>query len=161
MKTLVLMRHASAASTRAGERDYDRILSARGDSEARQVAGILKTLNPLEFVISSAAPRALRTARLVAEEKQILESQLDARANLYLADADSLRESVLNLSVQFSCVLLVAHNPGISECIQSFGGPRIGLVPSAAVVLEFEVDEWSGLAYSRPKTSELIMPDEV
>ncbi len=65
MKTLYLLRHATAANAAPPQMsDYDRTLSAKGIREAQTVGRYMKSNKMLpDFVLSSSALRTTQTAR--------------------------------------------------------------------------------------------------
>ena len=70
MKTLLILRHAKAASHPSGN-DHDRPLNGRGEKQAPAVGKWLADhkLTP-ELIVSSTALRAHETAQLVAEARK-------------------------------------------------------------------------------------------
>lgn len=63
-----------------------------------------------------------------------IDSVIDDRA--YNADATQLTELVNELGVDHESVLLIGHNPGVSDLVNLAGYPQ-SLSPCACVILEF------------------------
>ncbi|MEY4761673.1 MAG: hypothetical protein RLZZ200_1529 [Pseudomonadota bacterium] len=132
LQRLVLLRHGEALPAPRGGRDFDRPLSDRGILEAREAArAIAATLDRPDLIIASRARRTTQTAEAVAGTAfpgapVLLES------TLYLATSDDLLEFVQALGGEFARVLVVGHNPGISEaCARLAGDGRSLSLPTA------------------------------
>ena len=69
MKTLLLIRHAKSSWDQAGLSDFDRPLNERGKNDAPVMAKRVKEKEiELDYLISSPAKRAKKTAKYFAEE---------------------------------------------------------------------------------------------
>jgi len=112
---LVLLRHGEAEPV-ASRPDQGRQLTHRGLQQARTAARQIAALDPPPSrLLTSSAPRAAATAACAAEALG-----LDAGARLsidalYLASPATLREVLRSHWDQAGCLLLVGHNPGLSE----------------------------------------------
>jgi len=112
MKQLILMRHAKAEKDAPSGEDFDRSLTERGREEARSVASALKAygLKPDLALVSSAA-RTQETFGQVQTVLGIIPALISD--DFYNADSLALRRAVEACEDQASCVLVVAHNPGV------------------------------------------------
>ncbi|MEN9580092.1 MAG: hypothetical protein RJA70_3101 [Pseudomonadota bacterium] len=141
MKTLVLMRHGDASENPAG--DFERQLSDRGREQCRETAVQLLG-EGLQFtaVISSSGVRALQSAQIVCDIMD-LACLPEARASLYLAEASLYLEAVRSAPDEISTLLLVAHNPGLSELAVQLqrGGTSLGTAEH--VVFRRKIERWS------------------
>jgi len=120
MKRLLLLRHAHAEDARSGIADIDRPLSPRGRAEALEAAQRIASARVrCDALLVSPALRTRETASIVAAQLDIAaRPRLDA--TLYLADADTLLSALHHGGGLARTLLLVAHNPGISELAQRF-----------------------------------------
>ena len=117
MRRLTLVRHARAEAGQPGGTDFDRHLDRRGLVEAADLAYRLAAAGLLpDIVLASPAPRALDTAQILARELRLPAGRLEEEPVLYLADPDVILERVRRLPVAACHVLVVGHNPGISDC---------------------------------------------
>ena len=112
MKHLILMRHAKAEKDSPSGEDYDRPLAERGLEEATSVAQALKAygLKP-DFAIVSPAQRTRQTFEQVCSIFGDIPAVMDKA--FYNAGAQALRTAVESHEEAGTCVLVVAHNPGI------------------------------------------------
>lgn len=110
MRTLVLMRHATAGIGPPGSDDRDRVISSRGHREAEAAAAWLGSHGwgpgPTRTVLASAATRARQTA-------EYLGGPLVADRHLYNAGTQTLLEAIQWVADDPDTVVLVAHNPGV------------------------------------------------
>lgn len=146
MAQLVIMRHAHAAPPGpAGDRA--RPLSARGQRQAEEVGRALagEGWQP-ELLAYSSAPRAAETAERVAQALALPKSAHCPDGRLYAATAMSLWYWLAEVPATCGRVMLVGHNPGISElAAYLLGGQLAGLTTGAAMWLDTGDRQWSEL----------------
>ncbi len=162
MRTLLVARHAHSPGPPPGQNDYDRPLSARGVAEATAMGlRLAREGLALEHTVCSAAPRALRTARLISEGLGLGMDAVDARDVLYGAGVSRLVTAVEELNDGHRSVLLVAHNPGITELANWLSGEwHSGLPPCGVVRFELDVDRWVDAARGVGAGPRYFLPDE-
>lgn len=113
---LTLVRHAHAGWPAYIGRDFDRPLTPRGHDEALATArAILASCLRPEILLSSPARRARETAVILAQELGLSADSIRFEDRLYNASVDGLEEAVRDAAIRSAHVMLVAHNPGISE----------------------------------------------
>ena len=117
------MRHAAALAAPAGASDFERPLSEPGRLEAAQAAQRLAGTAAIERILFSPARRTSETARIIADELSFAAQALVAMPALYVATAAVIRAAVAHNHRGAHVVLIVGHNPGISE----FGCELAGL----------------------------------
>lgn len=113
------MRHAAARPAAIDGSDFDRPLSAPGRSAALQAARRLKAGGlKVDRLLFSPARRTQETAAIAARELGLDTSALQPVPEMYVASPHSLRESIARHHGGAQILLMIGHNPGISE----FGG---------------------------------------
>jgi phosphohistidine phosphatase len=119
----ILVRHAHAQWPAYQARDFDRPLTERGLAEAHSTAKAIQAagLAPHRIVASS-AKRTEQTARILLEHLQLEPDALHLTDTLYNAEASTLLGELEVTSKGGAMVVLVAHNPGISELAQQLSG---------------------------------------
>lgn len=119
----ILVRHAHAEWPAYRGRDFDRPLTDRGLEDARATGLALRAagLAPSR-IIASAARRTEQTATLLANLLQMPAGSLQLDEALYNADAPTLQDALRICARDGGCVMLVAHNPGISELARLLSG---------------------------------------
>jgi phosphohistidine phosphatase len=120
MRQLLLLRHAQAEPAHAGGVDHDRPLTPRGRAEALEAGRCIAAAElRCQALFVSPAVRTRETADIVAATLQ-LDRPPHFEPSFYLGDADALLAPLAALSGRIATLLLIAHNPGISELAQRF-----------------------------------------
>ena len=144
MKTLLLARHAKSGWDDTGQNDFERNLNPRGQRDAPLMASYLQQCGyMINQIISSDAVRALQTAE---QYKKYLtpEHDLITYHDLYLAPLNSIIHLVKNISQSEAVVMLVGHNPGMSEALNYWTGEIIEDMPTCSVgIIQFDINSWA------------------
>lgn len=154
MKRLSLLRHAQADTPLPDQQDWDRPLTKRGQLDAAEMARRLKISSTVpQVILSSPAMRARQTAEIVA--KACSKARLAFAEQLYLASPKQMLETIQQLGDAAAHLLVVGHNPGISELADQLSTERrIDGMPTASIVtLEFDITTWQAL---RPATGDNV-----
>jgi len=158
MKTLTLLRHAKSSWKNTGLADRDRPLNKRGEKDAPEmgrridVAGVRPSL-----IVSSPAVRAWSTAKIVADILNYPTEFLQREKQLYLASLDDLLDVVVQQDEGFNNLMIVAHNPGLTDFANFLCPGLTNNLPTAGVVsVTIDQDSWN--LYERPAT-ELVYHD--
>ena len=119
MNYLTLMRHASASNETSLYRDIDRPLSRNGIEEAITTAKSIGSRNPKPSkIVSSSATRTEQTAEIIINENNWKSVVLESEPELYLASCNSLINKINQLSVTLEHIMVVSHNPGLSDLVE-------------------------------------------
>jgi phosphohistidine phosphatase len=158
MKTLTLVRHAKSSWKHRGLADRERPLSTRGKRDAPEMgqrlaaAGVRPSL-----IISSPAVRAWSTAKKVAKELNYPREFLQREDDLYLATLYGLLDVVARQDTGFNNLMLVGHNPGLTDFANFLSPGLTDNVPTAGVVsVGIDIEDWE--LHGRPAT-ELLLYD--
>lgn len=149
MKTLILARHAKSSFGAVGSSDFERQLNERGATDAVAMALYLKHCGYLiNQIISSDADRALATAE---QYKRSLtpDQSLITHQDLYLAPVSTIVDIVSRISPEFSSVMIVGHNPGMSEALNFLIHEKVEDMPTCSVgIIQFDVANWCDIKES-------------
>jgi phosphohistidine phosphatase len=140
VKRLLLLRHAHAEAAQ-GLADIDRPLSPRGRAEALDAAQSIALAElACDAVLSSPAVRARETAVIVATQLDLVEA-LKFEPALYLGSPEALLGPLRRSADSLNTVLVVGHNPGLSELAQSFNGTaaRVDMRTAGLCAITFAV----------------------
>jgi phosphohistidine phosphatase len=119
MDTLIIMRHAEAVSATPGADDFSRPLTGTGRAAAERAAQRLRAGQPVpQLLLHSPAVRTAETARILAQSLCSPALRIQAVPAIYLARGRTLQELLAQPEHAADCVLLVGHNPGVSELLQ-------------------------------------------
>lgn len=164
MKTIYLLRHAKSDWADPSIKDFDRPLSKRGLSNAPAMGKLLKSKGMIPaLVISSTAERTKTTAQLVTSQLGIKAGKLLFEKELYLASAQEIFLLIKDTSPEYDSVMIVAHNPGITELLNRLTGGNnyVANIPTCGVAqLQFE-GEWNKLASGKCSLEKFLVPKEV
>jgi phosphohistidine phosphatase len=146
MKTLVLLRHAKAVPEHAGG-DFQRPLSPRGCQQVQAVAAafLAQGWKP-QLTIASPAARTLQTAQGI--ETNIGDLNIITDRSLYLATAQQIYSALAALPESLDRVMLVGHNPGLSDLAAHFSAtPENEELPTAGfVTCQLNITHWQQIA---------------
>lgn len=139
MKTLYLLRHAEADNTLI---DLERNLTARGRRQAESLGRWMSDNGIMPArIFSSAAKRTQMTAKICAE-------QVSYRGRIRVEEA--LHETcwhtyvtvMRGLKNKDDSVMIVGHNPEISDAITIFTGDQLNMYPCTLACIEFAIESW-------------------
>ncbi|OGG06749.1 MAG: hypothetical protein A3F83_16480 [Candidatus Glassbacteria bacterium RIFCSPLOWO2_12_FULL_58_11] len=147
MKTLYLVRHAKGESRFGQKPDFQRSITERGREDALKVAESLKaTEKSPSVIISSPALRARQTANIFAGQLGYRTKAVRTRKILYDQDGRVILAMLQGLDPALERVMLVGHNPSLSDLAKKFCDEiRDDLPTSGAVAIEFEVRDWPSI----------------
>lgn len=116
MRELLLLRHAEAMAAGPGERDIERPLSPRGETQARAAGTWLAGHDAApDATLCSSARRARMTADAVVRVLRLPEPRFVPQ--MYQATPGELLGLVENHAPGARRVLLVGHNPGLEQLL--------------------------------------------
>jgi phosphohistidine phosphatase len=144
MKTLTLLRHAKSSWDEPGLADLDRPLNERGERDVPRMASRLADagIRP-SLILSSPAVRAWTTARLVAREIGYPVEFLQREPRLYLAGVKTLIDVIGQQENRFNNIVIVGHNPGLTEMAQYMMPGVTDNIPTCGLVSVFiDADDW-------------------
>lgn len=156
MKTLTLVRHAKSSWSDATLSDRQRPLNKRGKRDAPVMGRriVEHRIRP-SLIISSPATRAWTTAKIIAQELSYPLEFMQREDSLYLASLDNFLDVLVAQDTEFNSIMVVGHNPGMTD-FANFLSPRLTHnLPTAGVVsVQIDQDHWN--LYERPKTRLLV-----
>ena len=151
MKTLYLVRHAKSSWGEPALPDRDRPVNERG---LRDVATMGKRLAQRDVkpdvMLSSPAVRALTTAEHLAKALGIKRKDIVVVEQLYAAPAKELLSVIQALDDEPKRVMLVAHNPGLTELAHHFASQITDMPTCAIAEFTFAVPSWAELGHAEP-----------
>lgn len=160
MKTIYFLRHAHAPEVLRQE-DVERPIDVKGKMEASSVAFYAKQhLSMPEACFVSHAKRAQQTARYFKEAWEIKDDSYILSSVLYDFDGEKIKDFIFNLSEEWDCVLLVGHNPAISNLVNYFGDKSVAMLPTSGMVsIVFDCNNWHAL--KKGETTQIILPNGI
>ena len=148
MRRLTVMRHGEARWKDPGTEDFARALSRRGIAGAQAMAGRLRELALVpDRLMTSPARRTEQTTDIVAQELDLPVRHVLREEGLYLASAADLLKIVQGTGPRITHLMIVAHNPGVSELAQLLAPEQEArqLAAAALCSIAFETDDWRSI----------------
>lgn len=144
MKQLLLIRHAKSNWSNALMDDFDRPLNDRGNSDAPRMAKILFDKGiKVDAIISSTANRAFTTASYFAKQLGIKKMNIIGYDKLYHAPAHVYYDIIEDLDDDIKSVAIFAHNPGITDFVNSLSETTIDNMPTCGIfALRIGIKNW-------------------
>ena len=113
----------------------------------------------VDLILSSPAVRAYETAKLFAWALGLPEEALRLENGIYAADADRLGDQFFDLPVSVNSLMMVGHNPGITDFANQFLRPKIEMLPTSGMVgLEFDIGKWEEIMSCKAKKLFVVSP---
>ena len=165
MKTLYILRHAKSDWTDFSQSDFDRTLNTRGECDAPKMGEFLaKKGIKLDRIIASPAVRAKTTALYAAKGLGYEAERIIFEPNLYLAELKAIRYLVQNQPDTVETLMIVGHNPGLTEAVNALSQVQMDELPTAGVfAVQFSTEKWGQISrenskflfFESPKTIEV------
>ena len=159
MKTVYIVRHAKSSWDFLNLEDHERPLLKLGIVRTRLICDYLKKKKvSVDLLISSHAVRANETAKIIAEALDP-EENIRIDQKLYEADAGDLFQMLMEMPEDADSVMMVGHNPTVTEFVNTYLRKPIEWMPTSAVAcFVFKTKSWEMLPDARHKTKFFITP---
>jgi phosphohistidine phosphatase len=155
LKTIYFMRHGKAEKRTDEVSDLKRILTPGGRADVYASVRLLKKkVSPeVACIMSSPAKRAMETATICMEILGLGDLQIQAEEIIYSSKSYSeMLELLPTIDDSVSSVFIVAHNPVLSDLIQTLVPHVKSIIPTAGIVgIAFAIDSWKELTRVQAK----------
>ncbi len=160
MKTLYIVRHAKSSWDFPALPDHDRPLLEKGKKRTKKVIDfLLKQEIELDFIISSSALRARETAIYITKALSVSPDLIKLDPSLYYADNEKIFDQFLDLNDSYKSIMLVGHNPALTNFVNNWLKPPIDWLPTSAVVaLQFEAERWEDIRFAPAEVKFVVFP---
>jgi phosphohistidine phosphatase len=172
MKRLFLLRHAKAQPADGGCEDFDRTLVLGGMQDAAAMARYLRKNDyRVELIICSSSARTTQTAELVL---QALDSEIDYRDTLYLAEPAKILAAVRGSPAHITSLMVIGHNPGLEASAALLAREPVRRkerarhealeekFPTCALaILDFDVGRWRDVGQGEGKLVDFVRPKDL
>lgn len=124
--------------------DFMRPLNERGERNAPRMAKRLKEKKiVLDLLLSSRATRAMQTAHLFAKVLEVRPSILQTETTLYHASSETLLNVIQHIKNSTDTVMMVGHNPGLTDFANALLQEHISNIPTCGVVAcSLNIQRW-------------------
>ena len=144
MKIIYLVRHAKSSWQYPDLDDFERPLNKRGRKSLLLMGEILKNLHVApDLIITSPATRAAMTARGIAATINYPSDKIEYNEAIYLSGEDILIEVIKNIKNSVKKVMLIGHNPGLTDLANYLSDQRIDNIPTCGVFcMDLKIISW-------------------
>lgn len=157
MKTLFLLRHAKAISGELEIPDQDRPLSNRGFKDSQRLASkLLKRKIDFDLFITSHAIRAITTAQIVANMLGHKQKNIAVEKLIYDGNVSEILEVLANTSKKVDSLILIGHNPTISELACKLASEPISMTTCRLMEFTIDIKQWETLLSVKPSRVRLV-----
>jgi phosphohistidine phosphatase len=161
MKILHLVRHAHADNS-GTSKDFFRALTSNGMMDAARMARNMANdgVKP-DFIISSNAERAMRTAETFADQLKFDSENIVYEADLYDGRMQEYLSVLNKIDNSKNEAMLFGHNPIISFMAEYLTGEDIGDVPTSGVVtISFDNINWNEVVKKSGHLVKYVSPNK-
>ena len=152
MKTLIIMRHGKPVEFGEGFVDFDRPLTFSGMSFVRLQANKLQNLSLIiDSIAYSPSKRTTETMEIISSI--FPDAKKSSIEKIYGARAPILEDIIANFPTSTQTLLLIGHNPGISDLFGKYTRHKPLFSPGSFGLIRFEIKEWTEIAYTKPHSS--------
>ncbi len=156
-KVIFVLRHAQSAGKQSGQQDFERILTAHGESEARNLGKKLMHASfQVDLILASAAAGVVQTVELFNESLQLAPSNIHFKPQLYEALMADWQGIIHELPEESEKVMIAGHNPWLSMLVSSFAGSIADLALCELIGFEFNTDSRKELKHPGRKILHII-----
>lgn len=160
MKTLHLIRHAKSCSGDSSSSDIDRPLNEHGRRACALMAQhIVDAGCSFEHVFCSTAKRAQQTIAGINQTLEEKEVNWNLDDELYTFDSREILRWCRKLSDSLNDVVIVGHNPAMTEFCNFVGDRYIENMPTCGYAkLEIASESWNDLGEGSVKLVTFLAP---
>lgn len=159
-RELILIRHTKSSWADKDMHDFDRPLKKDRTDDAKEMARHLKEfgLKP-DLILCSPALRAKQTAELFCNQLKYDFDKIVFDMRLYESSAKEYMRVVHETDKQIKSLMLIGHNPSITDFINEFMETKLDELPTTGVIwLEFETDDWNVYRTTYCRLKKLMWP---
>lgn len=143
-KTLVLIRHTKSDWGDFSLPDFDRPLKKDRLDDAKRMAAKLKSLElEPDLILCSPAKRTRQTVAYFCDKLKYEVKEVKFDKRIYESSAQEILQVVHEVDAKVKTLVLVGHNPSITQFANLFIEQRIGEMPTTGVAwIELETNNW-------------------
>jgi phosphohistidine phosphatase len=162
-KEIILVRHGKAADHTTYKRDIDRVLTERGVGDGYKMGEKLieEGISP-DLILTSPAARANHTALIISRVMKLQEDKLKFVNRLYHCSADTFLDEIYSLPEDINSVMMVAHNPGVTDLAYELTRGGTSFLPTTGVaVIKFKGVLWKDIGSAKANDYLILKPKEL
>lgn len=155
------MRHAKSSWNFPDLPDADRPIVDKGINNTKKIVIELNNRKvQVDLLISSHAKRAYETAKIIATGINYPVEKIEVNKGIYRVDRDDIFNILFALNDNIDSVMIVGHNPTLTQFTNLFLDKKIDILPTSGVIsISFEINNWIGVIKAHPKTNFTLFPN--
>ena len=163
MKTVLIVRHAKSLLAFNDIPDLKRPLTEKGKKRIKKVIDYLLERNiRVDYILSSHAVRAIETAKMLAHALKYPKEDIKSDPQLYFCDGKGILNQFYDLPDRFKSVMIVGHNPALSDFVNKYLSEPIDHLPTSGIVsISFLTENWDQVPKADYKINFLLFLKEV
>jgi len=163
MKTVYIVRHAKSSWDMTDIPDENRPLLEKGKKRTKKVIDYLLEKNiRVDYIISSHAVRAVETAKILAHALKYNVENIKLDPHLYYTGGDDLVDQFFDLPDRYNSVMIVGHNPALSDFVNHYLPEPIDHLPTSGIVsISFKTEAWHEVPVSRHEINFVLFPRDL
>ena len=161
MKNLIIVRHCKSSWKDPILSDFDRPLNKRGNIDGELMSNYLREKEKkIDKLISSTSKRTRLTSKYFIEKIHF--NSISYLDELYHASYSEIIKIISKIENNFNNLMVIGHNPGLTELINHFSDMRIYNIPTSGIIkVEFKEDKWSKITENKGKIVYKKFPKEL
>lgn len=161
MKNLIIVRHCKSSWKDPSLSDFDRPLNKRGNIDGELMSNYLREKEKkIDKLILSTSIRTRLTSKYFIEKIHF--NSISYLDELYHASYSEIIKIISKIENNFNNLMVIGHNPGLTELINHFTDMRIYNIPTSGIIkVEFKEDKWSKITENKGKIVYKKFPKEL
>lgn len=161
MKNLIIVRHCKSSWKDPSLSDFDRPLNKRGNIDGELMSNYLREKEKkIDKLILSTSIRTRLTSKYFIEKIHF--NSISYLDELYHASYSEIIKIISKIENNFNNIMVIGHNPGLTELINHFTDMRIYNIPTTGIIkVEFKEDKWSKISENKGKIVYKKFPKEL
>ena len=160
-KKLIIVRHSKSSWKDLSLDDFNRPLNKRGKEDGPIISNYLsKKTNFIDFLHSSSSVRTFETSKFFTERIKFGKVKYDD--SLYHSSSESILNLIKNYSNEYSSVMLIAHNPGLTHLINQITNISLDNLPTTGLAeIHFSCNKWNEISSKNSNLIDLKFPKQL
>ena len=160
-KKLIIVRHSKSSWKDLSLDDFNRPLNKRGKEDGPIISNYLsKKTNFIDFLHSSSSVRTFETSKFFTERIKFGNVKYDD--SLYHSSSGSILNLIKNYSNEYSSVMLIAHNPGLTHLINQITNISLDNLPTTGLAeIHFSCNKWNEISSKNSNLIDLKFPKQL
>ena len=161
MKSLIIVRHCKSSWADLSQSDFDRPLNKRGNIDGELMSNYLRGKEKkIDKLILSTSKRTRLTSKYFTEKIHF--DSISYLDELYHASYSDIINIISKVENNFNSIMVIGHNPGLTELINQYTIMNIYNLPTTGVVkVEFKGDKWERITENKGKIVYKKFPKEL